>query len=219
MDVAIHFRCTSCHRELAADEARAGARIKCPKCGQVGVVPQPASGAASPGAGAEAVGRRQGPAEEEIEPVSLRRERESDDEIDMTPMIDCVFLLLIFFLVTAAFALQKSLEMPTPDKQESAEQARTVEDVLNNDDYVIVRVDKDSTVWVNDSEAPSRQELLFKLREARQGMRGSTSKGPSNLLVLADGDARHETVVMALDAGNVVGMESVRLATVDDADL
>ena len=35
-------------------------------------------------------------------------------------------------------------------------------------------------------------------------------------LVLADGDCRHETVVMVLDAGNAVGMENVRLATADD---
>jgi biopolymer transport protein ExbD len=134
-------------------------------------------------------------------------------------MIDCVFLLLIFFLVTASFALQKSKEMPNPDKQEESKQARTYEEIEQDDDYVIVRIDRDSTVWVNDSEAPSEQDLLVKLREARQGPPGSTSKGPSKLLVLADGDARHETVVMVLDAGNAVGMESVRLADVDEEDL
>ncbi len=42
--------------------------------------------------------------------------------------------------------------------------------------------------------------------------------GRRAVLVLADGESTHETVVMALDAGNGVGMESVRLATVSDED-
>jgi len=130
-----------------------------------------------------------------------------------------VFLLLIFFMVTAAFSLQKSIAMPPPDEEESSKQARTYEEIEQDDDFVIVRIDRDSTIWVNESEAPSEQDLLIKLREAREGVPGSTSPGPSSLLVLADGDARHETVVMALDAGNAVGMESVRLATVDEEDL
>ena len=136
----------------------------------------------------------------------------------MTPMVDVVFLLLIFFMVTAAFSLQKSLEIPAPDQEESSSQARTVEEVEEDDDFVIIRIDKDSTVWVNDSEALSKQDVLVKLREAREGQSGSDGRGPSSLLVMADGDARHETVVMALDAGSAVGMENVRLATVDDAD-
>jgi biopolymer transport protein ExbD len=134
-------------------------------------------------------------------------------------MVDVTFLLLIFFMVTAAFNLQKSLEVPPPDKQESATQARTIEEIEMDDDYVIIRIERDNTVWVNDSEAPSPQEVLVKLREAREGSPGSDSAGPTSLLVLADGEAKHETVVMALDAGNAVGMENVRLATADEEDL
>ena len=61
--------------------------------------------------------------------------------------------------------------------------------------------------------------MLSILREEREGLSGSDSKGPSSLLVLADGDALHETVIMALDAGSAVGMENVRLAPpVDEED-
>lgn len=157
--------------------------------------------------------------EEPREPaVCFRRERASENEVDMTPMIDCVFLLLIFFLVTAAFSLQKSLEMPTPEKQDKSARAKTLEELMADDDLVIVRIDRDNTVWVNDAEAPSEQDLWVKLRQAREEKPGSSLPGPSSLLVLADGEARHETVVMALDAGSAVGMENVRLATVDEED-
>ncbi len=150
--------------------------------------------------------------------VCFRRDEGSEHEIDMTPMIDCVFLLLIFFLVTAAFSLQKSLEMPTPEKQDKSARAKTLEELLDDEDLVIIRIDRDNTVWVNDAEAPSEQDLWVKLRQARASESGSNRPGPSSLLVLADGEARHETVVMALDAGNAVGMENVRLATLDDED-
>jgi len=156
---------------------------------------------------------------EAIEPVDFRRRGEStEDELDMTPMVDVTFLLLIFFMVTAAFAPQKSLRVPAPDREESAAQAQMEPEELDEDDYVIVEIHADNTIFVDDREAPNEQELLVRLREARQGPPGSTTPGPSSLLVKAHGDCRHETVVMALDAGNAVGMENVKLATADDLD-
>ena len=153
----------------------------------------------------------------EEDQVEFRKvERGGDDELDMTPMVDVTFLLLIFFMVTAAFSLQKSLEVPTPDREQEAEQARTIQEIEENDDYVIVQIDKDNAIWVGESEAPSEQDLLVKLREAREV--GGGEQGPSNLLVLADTGCRHETVVKVLDAGNAIGFESLRLATVDEED-
>lgn len=159
-----------------------------------------------------------------IEPERLRTDddalkRESEDEVDMTPMIDCVFLLLIFFLITASFSLQKALEVPAPEQREKDMTARSLEEIESDDDYVIIRIDEDDTIWVNDSEAPSEQDLLLKLREARESSPGSGNTGPTSLLVLADGGAQHETVIRALDAGNAVGMEHVRLATADDFEM
>ncbi len=150
-------------------------------------------------------------------PLRLRMHAEStDNDLDMTPMVDVTFLLLIFFMVTAAFSLQKSIEAPTPDPQDRATQSPTLEELEENDDYIIVHIDRDNTLWVNDNEALSEQDLLVKLREAKQGASGLAGPGPTSLLVLAHGDCRHETVVRALDAGNAAGMENVRLATEDE---
>jgi len=156
---------------------------------------------------------------EEFEPVKFGAKRVEDEGIDMTPMVDVTFLLLIFFMVTAAFSLQKSIEVPAPDQEETSTQARTIEDLEEEDDNVIIRIAKDNTVWVNEQEAPSEQEVLVKLREAREGQAGTSTMGPTSLYVLADQDARHETVVMCLDAGGAVGMENVRLSCVDEEDL
>jgi len=155
----------------------------------------------------------------DTEVIVFRRPTESaESEMDMTPMVDVTFLLLIFFMVTAAFSLQKSLEVPAPDQQEQSTQSQTLEELEEDDDYVIVEIYADNTIWVNESLAPGEQELLIKLREAREPVPGTDSIGASSLMVLASGDCRHETVVMVLDAGNAVGMERVRLATGDATD-
>ncbi len=74
---------------------------------------------------------------------------------------------------------------------------------------MIVTIDQESVVWVNDHEAPTRQELISRIREERD----TGGRGPSNLMVLANEEARHDKVIMVLDVGNQLGIEHVRLAT------
>lgn len=208
--MTIRFACKNCKKAFGAKDALAGKRVACPGCGQPLEVPQVAAKRTSKRPAVEI------PDDEEPEPLKLSIKRTEDEGLDMTPMVDVTFLLLIFFMVTAAFSLQMSIEVPAPEKDETAEQARTVED-LKEDDFIIIQISKDDVVWVNDREAPSEQDLLIKLRDARS--ESSDSGGASSLLVMADRECRHETVVMALDAGNAVGLEDIRLAYVDEDDL
>jgi biopolymer transport protein ExbD len=223
--MTIRFRCDHCSKLLTAPDERAGSKFECPGCGREGVLPgrgdkaRPGKLAVAPGAAAAAVAPDGPDGPEPIEPVTFGAKRGEDEGIDMTPMVDVTFLLLIFFMVTAAYSLQKSLEVPPPDQEKSSTQARTYEEIENDDDYVTIRVARDNTVWVEEQEAPSEQDVLVKLREAREGKPGTTGHGPTSLFVAADQEARHETVVMCLDAGNAVGFENIRLACVDEEDL
>ena len=155
-------------------------------------------------------------APEEPSPLRLRKRNEEDD-LDLTPMVDVTFLLLIFFMITAAFALQKSIEVPPVGDEVSASQ--TVEDL--EEDSIVIRVDGDNVFWVGaptweaEQKVLSKQDLLVKLREARE----KSSAGSAKLLVQANGDSRHEFVIAALDAGSGVGMEEIRLMNYEDGDL
>ncbi|MEX2169305.1 MAG: biopolymer transporter ExbD [Pirellulales bacterium] len=146
-------------------------------------------------------------------------ERKIDDEMDMTPMVDVTFLLLVFFMVTAAFALQMAIQIPPVT--DDASPTQTAEDLEK--DSVVVRVDGDNIYWVgaplwaDEQKAPSVQEMWSKVREARKG--GSSGAGPSRMLVQANGDATHDRVVAALDAGSANGMEEIRLLSYEDGDL
>lgn len=129
----------------------------------------------------------------------------------MTPMIDVVFQLLIFFMVTTAYSMQKVLPVPTPDTSDAAAQQPVPNEEL--DDVLTVRVDADDVLWVEDVQAISRQDLIAKVRKARTQAGPGGEPPPKKMLVQADPDAHHAAVVMALDAGSVAGMEEVRLAT------
>ena len=148
--------------------------------------------------------------EEEIYQPLVRRKRE-DAEMDMTPMVDVVFLLLIFFMITAAFGLQKSIQLPAPDQEQSAQQVTTPKQPEDQDAEIVVSVTKENRIFVEGEEAPTQQELYARLRD-RQHQGGRTT---NRLLVVAESQALHEFVVRAIDAGNVVGMESVRIQTVE----
>lgn len=145
------------------------------------------------------------------------RKKSSEAEMDMTPMVDVTFLLLIFFMVTAAFSLQKSLEVPKPDPSDQPS-TEVVESIDDNPDYITILVDENNTFYVStvdwERECPSQQELLVRLREARRG--DAAGRQPTKLLVRAHGDASHERVVMALDAGSSVGIEETQLMTIED---
>lgn len=146
------------------------------------------------------------------------REPKSEDDMDLTPMVDVTFLLLIFFMITAAFALQKSIEVP-PINDDQAAPSQTIDDLEK--DSVVVRIDGDNVFWIgaprwpDEQRALSPQEMRTKLREAR----GEDLSGPAKMLVQANGDSRHQFVVAALDAGSGVGMEEIRLMSYEDGDL
>jgi biopolymer transport protein ExbD len=136
-----------------------------------------------------------------------------EDLVDMTAMVDIVFFVLIFFMVTSMEGVYSSIDMPSPDPQKMASSGKkSVSDFESDKEYVIVRIDKDNTLWLNDSEVSGEQELLVKLREIRQG-----ASAPNRMLVLGNSDATHGNVVMVLDAGSDAGMEDVQLAVDDES--
>jgi biopolymer transport protein ExbD len=144
-------------------------------------------------------------------------------EMDMTPMVDVTFLLLIFFMITAAFAMQKSFRVPTPRSDQPSSSPKSLEDFEEDPDYVVVRIDEFNTFhvstssWSDEEEAPTVQDLLIQLRRAR--VSDSTTGGPARMLLVCHGDALHEKVVQAIDAGNEVGMQDIKIVGSEESEL
>ncbi len=134
-------------------------------------------------------------------------------------MVDITFLLLIFFMSTANFTLQKSMEVPVQkDSKASTNAVPTPEEVH---DSVTVQIDEFNsyTVLMGDGterEAPSKQDLISALDEAKLPMGGALP--PEKLVIQAHRDCAHSAVISALDAGRDRDFTTFQVNVVEEFD-
>jgi len=130
-----------------------------------------------------------------------------EDLIDMTAMVDIVFFLLIFFLVTSLQALESVMNLPTPQSGEpGVTTGKSVAELENDPNFITVRIEDDDSIWVENTQVFNDQELALRIRTARQ-----ESSGPRSLLVIGDADASHGTAVRVFDAGADAGVSGISL--------
>ena len=136
----------------------------------------------------------------------LRGAKSEFGEMDLTPMVDVTFLLLIFFMVTASFSLQKSIEVPKPDPdQEGATQSiQTPEDLQENS--IIVRIDENDAITIDFEPVNNPEDLTDLLLDKRR----IEQKG--DLVIDADERATHGAVVLVNDAAVDADFQHIRLA-------
>ncbi len=140
---------------------------------------------------------------------SIRSADSEFEEMDLTPMVDVTFLLLIFFMITASFSLQKSIQVPPPNPDEDgvSQSLQTLDDF--REESIIVEIDNNDGIYVDDIKLSNPSEIVQAILDRRdQG-----GKPKSELVLSAHKAARHETVVAVVDAANEVGMQKIRLAS------
>jgi biopolymer transport protein ExbD len=194
------FSCPQCGKRLMAKQSMAGREKSCPKCHASVTVPMPSETAQ--------------PAEAKIEdapqqtdhPLLLVPSRpHPQDLIDMTAMVDIVFFLLIFFLVTSMQSLEAVINLPTPQApSQAAENVRQVPDFNNDPRYLVVTIDDDDAIWIEGEQVFGELDLRAKLRAAK-----SKDEQLSGLMVNGAPEATHGTFVMVLDAGAGAGMKEL----------
>ncbi len=138
-----------------------------------------------------------------------------EDELDMTPMVDVTFLLLIFFMVTAAFTLQKSIEMPR--QQTDAPSTSVVEEEEEELDLVEVQIDEMGSFLVLapdwEKETPGKQNLITALKEAIVG-----NNDGMRLIIKVHELAKLRHLVDCMDAGTIAGYGELEVTQVEEFD-
>ena len=102
--MAIRFRCPGCNKSLKAKDHMVGSRVQCPRCDDVLEVPQPLEDSL-------ATQEQEAVAQEVPVEFGAGRKPMLEEEMDMTPMVDVTFLLLIFFMVSTCFGLLSRFEV------------------------------------------------------------------------------------------------------------
>ena len=120
-----------------------------------------------------------------------------DSPMNMTPLIDCVFLLLIFFMVTAVFSTAPGLKVDLP---KAAESDMPPEKDLN------ITITKTGEMDLN-GEPVTMEQLEQRLREAKELYRSKV------LIIKADKNCLHGIVVDVMDAAKGVGIDDLAIAT------
>ena len=118
------------------------------------------------------------------------------EEPDMTPLIDCVFLLLIFFMVTTVFLHTKGLEVDMPAQSES------VEDQKKDINVLIDSAGKIELKGEDIEPAYLAQRLVQAMEEANN----------KNIIIQAEGECPQKYVVFVVDKAKEVGVEAIAFA-------
>lgn len=122
---------------------------------------------------------------------------EEEGAIDLTPMLDVVFIMLIFFIVTATFIKESGVEVNRPEASTANEKSDTT---------VLVAINSDNTIWID-----KRRVDIRSVKANIQRLHAENPEG--GVVIQADKTATVNTFTKVLDAAReVVGNSKVSLA-------
>ncbi len=130
--------------------------------------------------------------------MRLRQKKRQGYTVDITPLVDVVFLMLIFFLVSTTFKVGSSLKLDLPSSKTQEETQDTKE--------VVISISAAGQLYVSD-EAVDDDDLRRRILNASKGDPGI------RIVLRADAEAQHKRVVFALDTLRQLGLNKVAIAT------
>lgn len=118
------------------------------------------------------------------------------ESVNMTPLIDMVFILLIFFLVTASFTKESGIDVDRPTAQTA---------VREEQGSMIIGINKTGEIWVENQK--------IELRAVRAHVEHNHAQNPEGtVIILADENARTGTTIEVLDQVRLAGVTNVSIA-------
>lgn len=135
------------------------------------------------------------------------RQKESfvlDDSLDMTPMIDCVFQLLIFFMITTVFIHARGLDVDLPGASQETEQQEKKD--------INIAIDRNGRVEIGGEEV-----LPGALKERIQ--QAMVENKNDNVMIQADREVVQERVVEVVDAARGAGVKGIAFVKVESQQL
>ncbi len=137
--------------------------------------------------------------------MKFRRRRRENIELNLISLIDVVFVLLLFFVVTTTFTRQSQLRVELPE----AVSGMPAEDTAGK--RVEVAISADGVYSVNDQLLP-KSDLPTLLDAIQQASGGDNTL---RLSISADGKTPHQSVITAMDAAGKLGFSKLDMTTVE----
>ena len=130
----------------------------------------------------------------------VRRPPEENQDVDITPLIDIVFIMLIFFIVTASFVKESGVEIDRP-------KASTA--VVQNQAAILIGITAEDAVWINHQPVDVQSVHAHVMRLRAENPQGG-------VVIQADRDSRNDMLVQVMDQIRQAGVEKIALAASPD---
>ena len=124
---------------------------------------------------------------------------EEDNEINLTPMLDVVFIMLIFFIVTASFIKEAGIQVERPDTTTADKQ---------EDAAILIAISSNDEIWIDRKETDPRA-----VRGMIERLHAENPKG--SIVIQADEESTNEMLVIVMQAAKQAGVANIAIATDD----
>ncbi len=125
---------------------------------------------------------------------------DDENEINITPMLDVVFIMLIFFIVTASFVKESGIDVNRPDAQTAERQDRA---------NILIAISENNEIWIDGREVDPRA-----VRANIERLRAENPEG--SVVIQADRQSVTEKLVEVMDAARQAGVFNVSIAAQED---
>ena len=125
-----------------------------------------------------------------------RHRQDDDDEVNLTPMLDVVFIMLIFFIVTASFVKEAGIDITRPPAATAERKERG---------NILVAITENDQIWIDRRQVDPRALRANIERLSAENPQGS-------VVIQADKDSKNGLLVQVMDAARLAGVSSVSLA-------
>ena len=125
---------------------------------------------------------------------------EEENEINLTPMLDVVFIMLIFFIVTATFIKEAGIQVERPDTFTADSQ---------DDAAILIAISANDEIWIDRQEREPKM-----LRGIIERLHAENPKG--SIVIQADEGSTHEKLVIVMEAAKAAGVTNVAIASDDN---
>ena len=140
--------------------------------------------------------------------MKFSRSSQEEVTINLTPLIDIVFLLLIFFMVSTTFSKESQLRIRLPDASPDSE-------VEQRPSRLVVAITKSGDYSIRGPNESTGHHLLSRERSVLAQAMAKGAQGTDELVVVirADRNTPHEAVVRAMDVARKLGLVRITFAT------
>jgi len=127
-------------------------------------------------------------------------QEEEENEINLTPMLDVVFIMLIFFIVTASFIKEAGIDVNRPDAPTAESQ---------DDAAILIAISANDEIWIDRRETDPNA-----VRGMIERLHAENPKG--SIVIQADEESTNEMLVIVMEAAKQAGVQNVAIAALSD---